>query len=500
MYADTTAPPSVLRGRMLVFGLVAVALLAASPAAQAETVRVAPVKKALAQAYQRSDAGDVIRLSAGRHPAQTIPAGSKPVTLRAAASAKVPEIDNYADNVTFDGVDVDGGFAMNATFENHGAANVTFKNGRIGNVTDEKGAVITGPNFTFDNVVFHDVRVTGPEVHNECVYALDVTGMTVRNSLFHACATMDLFFTYGSWWSPLPPAYGSITLENNVFGHSTMEAASSWHYYSLYVANTANGGGTINGWTVRNNTFEIPANLEHAGSGGTRWVGNLGGWNCAAGITFRHNVGQKCSGSRQGGQPGVQHQDQHGPLRLDQPRRPELPPEGRARPPSTPPTRTTTRRSTATAWPARRAPGRRRARVRRAAPRRRGPAAARRRGQPLGLEAQAQAPAAGGGAAAAGDLQARRPAPRTSPGTVCPGVARCVSRSRAGRGCALQVRRVAAPRAGPRSCARRSLTVRRTRVIGIRARGLRRGRYRVVVRARTARVRSQPWSFRLLVR
>ncbi len=272
------------------------------------------MKKALAKAYEKSDAGDVIRLSGGAHPAQVIPAGTKPVTLRAAASAKVPEIDNYADNVTFDGVDVDGGGAMNATFENHDASNVTFKNGRIGNVTDEKGAVITGRNFTFDNVVFHDVRATNSSIHNECIFALDVTGMTVRNSLFHNCATMDLFFTYGSWWSPLPPAYGKITLENNVFGHSTKPEPGSWHYYSLYVANTANGGGTIDGWTVRNNTFEIPANLEHSGSGGTRWVGNLGSWNCAAGITFRHNVGQRCSGSDKAVSPAASTQTSTAPF------------------------------------------------------------------------------------------------------------------------------------------------------------------------------------------
>ena len=49
---------------------------------------------------------------------------------------------------------------------------------------------------------------------------------------------MDLFFTYGTWWTPLPPAYGNITLENNVFGH-TYKDDGTWHYYSLYVANTA---------------------------------------------------------------------------------------------------------------------------------------------------------------------------------------------------------------------------------------------------------------------
>ncbi len=195
----------------------------------------------------------------------------------------------------YDGLEVDGAFTKALAFHNSGD-NSTFRNGRIGNVTDEKGSLVSGTGFTFDNVVFHDVRVTDPSVHNECMYAIVVPGLTVRNSLFHNCATMDIFFTYGSWWTPLPPAYGRITLENNVFGH-TYKDDGTWHYYSVYVANTANGGGTLDGWVVRNNTFEIPAAIEHAATGGSRWVGNLGDWECVSGMRYSHNVGEKCGAS-----------------------------------------------------------------------------------------------------------------------------------------------------------------------------------------------------------
>ena len=250
----------------------------------------------LARAYATAAAGDVVQAAAGLYPAQRVPAGTKAVMFRGAAGARLRELDNFADNVTFDGIEVDAQFAKVAGFENHGAANVTFKNGRIGNVTDEKGAVVSGTNFTFDNVVFHDVRLTDPNVHNECVYAIVVPGMTVRNSTFQACATMDLFFTYGDWWTPLPPAYGGVTLENNVFAHSTMEQSDpSWHYYSLSVGNTAHGGGALKDWTVRNNTFEIPAAVSRESSSGSRWVGNLGSWDCVAGVEYRHNVGTRCS-------------------------------------------------------------------------------------------------------------------------------------------------------------------------------------------------------------
>ena len=198
------------------------------------------------------------------YPAQVVPGGSKAVTFSGSPGAKLRQLENNAANVTFDGIEVDAAFAQTAGFQNHDAANVTFRDGRIGNVTDEKGALVSGANFTFDNVVFHDVRVTDPSVHNECVYAIGVPGMTVRNSLFYSCATMDLFFTYGSWWIPLPPAYGNVTLENNDFGH-TYKDDGTWHYYSLYVGNTAADGGTLSGWKVRNNTFEIDAYVEPHG-------------------------------------------------------------------------------------------------------------------------------------------------------------------------------------------------------------------------------------------
>ncbi len=235
---------------------------------------------------------NLVSVRKGSYPKQTVPAGNTPVTFKGQSGAKLRGLDNAASRVTFDGLDVDGAFTKQLAFHNSGSSS-TFKNGRIGNVTDEKGALVSGSNFTFDKVDFHDVRVTNSSVHNECLYAIVTPGLTVRRSTFRNCATMDIFFTYGSWWNPLPPAYGKVTLENNVFAH-TYKDDGSWHYYSLYVANTANNGGTLDGWTVRNNTFEIPAAIEHAATGGSRWVSNLGDWTCVSGMRYSHNVGKKC--------------------------------------------------------------------------------------------------------------------------------------------------------------------------------------------------------------
>jgi hypothetical protein len=118
-------------------------------------------------------------------------------------------------NITYDGLNVDcGGMkTQGACFENGGGATNAFRNGSIGNVVDEKAALVDGNNFTFDNVRFHDAVLRTDGAHMECVYAIVVPSFTVRNSSFSNCAVVDLFFTYGDWWSPLPPPYGNVTVE-----------------------------------------------------------------------------------------------------------------------------------------------------------------------------------------------------------------------------------------------------------------------------------------------
>jgi hypothetical protein len=299
------------RGCARICALVAVVacFLVAAPAAGAAVRLVSTVGAdtgnclalpchSMAYAYSHAGGGDTIAVAAGRYGEQRIPGGSKAVRFQG-NGAVLHGLDNEADNVTFAGLAIDMGYDKAPGFHNGNATNVTFRDGTIGRVTDEKGALITGRNFTFDNVIFHDVLVTDDEVHNECVYALDVTGMTVRNSHFYNCATMDLFFTYGTWWNPQPPPYTDVTIENNVFEHSTRPNPGEWHYYSLYIGWTADGGGPLKNWKVRYNTFEIAANVDedHATATGSEWVGNLGGWNCVDGMAYRDNVGHKCGGS-----------------------------------------------------------------------------------------------------------------------------------------------------------------------------------------------------------
>jgi Bacterial TSP3 repeat len=295
----------------------------ASPASRTWTVDVSPpaggvIRVApggdISAAYNQAQSGDVIELACGLHGRSrslpfedrpgswTTPAGTKRVTVRSETPqcAKLRQLINQADNITFDGLDLDAqGTQTNwAVFESGGRQNVTLKNSRVGNVVDEKGAMLGGPsgtgtastNLVIDNVVFHDVRQVTAGVHNECVYS-QAPGLRIRNSTFTNCATMDLFVKRGDWWGQQP--YGDITLENNVFGHS--RNGSGWHYYGLYWTNDA-----FENVRVVNNTFENSLILGSVGSGPYSgvWANNIGGgWSCLAGVTYRNNVGKVCDAS-----------------------------------------------------------------------------------------------------------------------------------------------------------------------------------------------------------
>jgi hypothetical protein len=257
--------------------------------------------RTMTRGYNVAASGNVIQMAPGVYPGQDVPAGTKAVTFKGGSGVVVRQLISDGSNATFDGVEVDAGGVKTtwAALELHGD-NQTFKNARVGNVVDEKGLLVTGDNHTINNVEFHDAVLRTEGIHMECVYAIGVDGFTIRNSSFRNCAVMDLFFTYGSWWTPQPPSYGHVTVENNVFEHSMMDNATGWHYYSLYI-NFIGPNGTadpMNGWVIRNNTFEQTAAVTpDSGSNGTRWVNNVGDWDCTPGIAYSHNVGKKCGGT-----------------------------------------------------------------------------------------------------------------------------------------------------------------------------------------------------------
>jgi hypothetical protein len=279
----------------------------------------------LGAAYKAASSGDVIVVTAGKYGRQVLPGGTKRLTIRNAARTRpifgTTTVD--ASNITLVGITIrrdDDPGPNTATLEAKGANNTfdrvhvnsrfmpgrqgigahgdnnVFKNGSTFNVVDEKGALVGGSRVSFVNFKFHDVRVTASEVHNECVYSSG-PNLIVRRSHFWNCPTMDLFITRGTWWNQ--PAYGGVTIENNVFEHSTMEEPGSWHYYGLlFGGQLAEGGAPLRDLKVRYNTFEQSVSLVQSfrATGDSEWVGNVGGgWDCIPGMSFHHNVGKRCS-------------------------------------------------------------------------------------------------------------------------------------------------------------------------------------------------------------
>jgi hypothetical protein len=248
---------------------VLIAVVAAAPA-HAATLHITPSGTGtsctqtspcdtIREAYNVAQPGDTIQLAPGAYPSQgtfsnpaTAIGGSKPITVRGGQGVKVRQIFSRASNVTFDGLDLDAGGAKTsgAVFEAYGA-NTSFRNGRIGNVVDEKGALIGGATgVVFDNVDFHDVIVTSSAVHNECVFS-QAPGITIRNSRFTNCATMDVFFTCGG-------QYSGFRLLGNFFGASKRPGGST-HFYTV----TWHGClGQIRDAEIRGNTFELPVNTN----------------------------------------------------------------------------------------------------------------------------------------------------------------------------------------------------------------------------------------------
>jgi len=293
----------------------AFALLLVAPSASAATRYLSPSGSdagncigapcaTFGRAYNVAADGDVIVVGAGVYPGrqETPDGGTKTLTFKGEPGNKVRQLHNHASNVTFDGIDADagGGTPTWAVFENH-APNVVFKNGRIGNVVDEKGALLGGwgstasMNVVIDNVEFHDVYQDGDGIHNECLFSM-TPGIVIRNSTFRNCATMDMMVTRGDWWGQ--PTYGGVTLENNVFAHSTNGRDPRWHAYGFLVHGNM---GQLTNARIVNNTFETRTggvtNAEINTAGGV-WANNIGGgWECLPGMTYAGNVGKKCGAS-----------------------------------------------------------------------------------------------------------------------------------------------------------------------------------------------------------
>jgi hypothetical protein len=292
-------------------------------------------------AYQKAKASDSIQVAGGSYGAESIvfrsgtsapgvtiqPAGGStpvftdvnirasnltwvgPMTMRTLDLGDV-NLGNRTQNVVVDGVTVDH---QNSSSPDWRAMkvwatdNVTFKNSAIGNTLsgasvgeDSNLIQFSGgtysTNFTVDNVRFHhNDTPANSAAHNECIYAINIQGFTVRNSRFESCTYYGIFFTD---FLNGQPHLKNVTIENNAFSQGKNSSGASYPYAIDMHANVAPdnfkfryntfeawvalsyGGASINGFEVKGNIFGLGIVADSA----------VGTFACKSGVAFSYNV------------------------------------------------------------------------------------------------------------------------------------------------------------------------------------------------------------------
>jgi hypothetical protein len=154
---------------------------------------------------------------------------------------------------------------------------------------DVDGTVVIPKRILFDGVYFHDIKMSRPSDHLECLHVQDADGLTIRNSRFQECDTFDALIM-GSR-APLQ----NVLIENNWFEPST-DSFGGNAYYGLSIRS---GSNVI----IRNNTSTQAWAGPSRSDDVQNWVvaNNIfpSGF-CRSGIDFRNNlwIGRgKCSPS-----------------------------------------------------------------------------------------------------------------------------------------------------------------------------------------------------------
>jgi hypothetical protein len=274
--------------------------------------------KSFSRAYQASQPGGEVLISAGTYPSQTFAnlprkASNDYVTFRPVAGATVTI--GYLSTSNSHNIEVrdirTGGWgvtngATHVIYRNltandltqaagyfSGSTDVQILGGEIARIDPNDGIHMNAgggqnTNILIDGLYMHDLtRNTDPASHNDCIQTGSAINLTIRNSRFINCGTQGVFLNpYGAGQAR------DITLENNWFGPAQLG------YNSLYV-------GDAVGVTVRNNSFTQQAFIWSSASQ-TTMVGNIlvgtDAYTCSViagrAKTFSHNLTTgTCSGA-----------------------------------------------------------------------------------------------------------------------------------------------------------------------------------------------------------
>jgi hypothetical protein len=288
------------------------------------------------RAYAVARPGEVVQVAAGHYGRQELPgfaskpAEGGPVVFRPAEGAQVTTgelrfggplaADRGPSGITVRDMTI-GGFVsqgssrltflnvtMHGNFAIEGGASVAVIGGSVGGTRDGSHSEIVAwldadervepaENVLVDGVTFHDVRMSTPADHVECLQATDARRLVIRNSRFIRCDTFDLRVDRYRTDGPQ-----DLLIENNVFVH-TRDRFGGNVFYGLAVR----AGSDV---VIRHNSSDIGWAGPEVGTPIRRWVisaNAMPGGRCDDRIAYQHNLwisGEGCDPSDLEGDPG----------------------------------------------------------------------------------------------------------------------------------------------------------------------------------------------------
>ncbi len=218
--------------------------------------------------------------------------GGSNISFVGPASARTFRSDR-ANNIVVDDWNVDCNGCDNVQiFHLEAADNVVLRNSEVQDNKNNSLMWVSGSNLTFENNRIHDAGLpSGSGAHTECLYAWNVTNLTLKRNHFYHCAVMDVFITGSN------VANGGL-VENNVFEKPwSSTGVISNSAYAFHFRTGGSPSPDPSNWDFRYNTFVGPLSVSPGenpvGAGGMRVIGNLflSGSPCGHGnTTYSHNA------------------------------------------------------------------------------------------------------------------------------------------------------------------------------------------------------------------
>ena len=270
-------------------------------------------------AYDRAAPGDRVEVAAGSYGTQSITGdkgSSTPVVIEPAAGATAQvngDLDVRADYVTVRNIPASGGYDVDNSepanpivgvrlenvrgpmgyFQN--VRDFTLKGGDLGGLGGVKvitiGAWPGSSNIVIDGVYLHDNPPLAADQHMECIFAVHVAGLTVRNNRFNNCG---YFAILTGRCCGGDQDWRDLRIENNVFGPTRCFAgaggcpSNGQAPWAMHLGSSTSSAGEN---YIRNNLFLTPPSIDAGSLDTGRFSNNVGAHgSCASGIVYSNNI------------------------------------------------------------------------------------------------------------------------------------------------------------------------------------------------------------------